>query len=231
MDRNLDCAPTNSAAAFVISDFTKPATFDSMTSRDSSEASALASSAESILPSMYPPLSTRVGNLLAASTTDFAAATGSPATNATAEGPSSNASSSARPASFTARRIKVFLTTANFVPPPARDRRSSPISDTVRPRYSVSRRASDPSIRAFSSATRSTFCCLGIAPPDMKQRASADSGDAHRQAALLPFASAGGPVSGLRARAPLLSVAREGYGAHADGDTDPRRRVAAQLSL
>ncbi len=152
-----------------------------MTSRDSSEASAFASSAESILPSMNPPLSTRVGNFFAASTTDLAAATGSPSTNATAEGPSNRTSSSATPASLTARRIRVFLTTANFVPPSARDRRSSVISDTVRPRYSVSSRASDPSIRSLSSATRSTFSCLGIAPPDMKQRASADSGDAHRQ--------------------------------------------------
>ena len=54
-ETNLDCAPTSSAAALVISDFIRPAIFDSMTSRDSSEASAFASSAERTLPSMYHP--------------------------------------------------------------------------------------------------------------------------------------------------------------------------------
>ena len=64
----------------------------------------------------------------------FAASTGSPAMNATAVGPSSIDSSSSIDASTAARRINVFLTTANRVPPSASDRLSSVMSDTVSPR-------------------------------------------------------------------------------------------------
>ena len=111
--RNRPWIAWNIEAARVISAFSIPATFESMTSRDSRVASDWASAAESTLPSRYPPLSTRAGNLFAASTTFLAVATTSPWTNATAVGPSRSASSSATPASAAARTINVFLTIAN----------------------------------------------------------------------------------------------------------------------
>ncbi len=100
-------------AARDISDFSIPATFESMTSRDSSSARARASSAVRTLPSTKPPLITSAGSFRAASTRRLAVATTSPCTNATAVGPERRSSSPCRPASVAARRSRVFFATAN----------------------------------------------------------------------------------------------------------------------
>src|SRR5205809_669954 len=163
-DRNRDCAETNVAAARAISPLKRPALLESITSRLSRSASRFASSAESTWPSMYPPFSTRVGNCLVAALIFFAALTASPSTNATADGPD-RSSVSSNPASAAARCISVFLTTVRLASASRSVRRNSVMSDTVKPRYSASSKAADPSIRRLSSATRSSFSVLGIAPP------------------------------------------------------------------
>src|SRR6476660_7862842 len=204
----------NIAAARDISDFSIPAILDSITSRLSRSASADAPAASSGAPSMYPPLITSAGNCLLASFSFFATATTSPFTNATALGPLSISSSSAMPASLAARCIRVFLITARLASTSRRLRRSSVISSTVRPRYSVSSSALSPSICSLSSATRSILVALGIAPPRMKN-APPQTAETRMVGALpleLPRQVPAGRDHAL-VGAPLLSVAtRGGYG-------------------
>jgi hypothetical protein len=83
----------------------------SWTSRGSSFASARAWSASMILPCMTPPLMTRTGYFLAASSSALAASTASPLMKATAVGPSSISTSSSSPTSRTAMRASVFFNT------------------------------------------------------------------------------------------------------------------------
>ena len=109
-------------------------------------------------------MSTRAGNLFAASTTFLAVPTTSPWTNATAVGPSRRASSSATPASAAARIIKVFLTIANRACSDSA-RRSSVASWTDRPRYSARSKASEAWMRSLSAATFAIFSAFGIDPP------------------------------------------------------------------
>src|SRR6266545_7575588 len=87
-DRNRPWRAWNMPAALDISALRAPASLDSMTSRDSSSARPRASSAPKTRPSMNAPFRARAGNRFPASTTLLAAATGSPATKATAVGPS-----------------------------------------------------------------------------------------------------------------------------------------------
>src|SRR6266508_3667883 len=98
-DRNRPWRAWNMPAALDISALRAPASLDSMTSRDSSSARPRASSAPKTRPSMNAPFRARAGNRFPASTTLLAAATGSPATKATAVGPSKSRSSSPTPAS------------------------------------------------------------------------------------------------------------------------------------
>src|SRR5205823_10081408 len=60
------------------------------------------------------------------------------------------------------RRINVFFTTASLVPDSRSERLRSVASPTVRPRKSVRNMAWEPSMRALSSATFSTFSVLGM---------------------------------------------------------------------
>src|SRR5262245_12643240 len=120
------------------------------------------------------------------------------------------------PASAAARAISVFLTTAKLASASRSERRSAVISDTVRPRYSVSNRAADPSIRCFNSATRSSFSVLGIAPPHHMNKAPPQTAETRARACRRSRCLGRCPVGIVRV-APLLSAARSGYG--------PRRTV------
>src|SRR4051812_18434274 len=124
------------------------------------------------------------------------------------------------PASLAARCIRVFLITARLASTSRRLRRSSVISSTVRPRYSVSSSAFAPSICSLSSTTRSILVALGIAPPRNEKRASADSGDAQGDAVPLelPRQVPAGRDYAL-VGAPLLSVATRG--GYQSGDQQP----------
>ena len=93
--------------------FIAPASLASRTSRDSRSASFLISSAESGLPSSTPPLMTRTGFARAKSRRPLAASTGSPLTNAIADGPTQEVLESPRSRlRLAAILVSVFFTTA-----------------------------------------------------------------------------------------------------------------------
>src|SRR4029453_7142691 len=145
--------------------FIAPASFARSTSRDSRSASFLISSALSGLPSSTPPLMTRNGCALAKSRRPLAASTGSPLTNAIADGPTSSSVSCSTPASFAAILVSVFFTTAYLADSPS-ERRSSWSSATLRPRYSVSTAAFEVRNSSAISATAAALSgrAMGLLP-------------------------------------------------------------------
>src|SRR6266511_940100 len=126
-------------------------------------ASARASSAPSTLCSMTAPLTSRVGNRFAASSTALAPDTASPAMNAMAVGPSSSKRTSSRSASVAAILVRVFFTTANVASWSRRDRRSSVTSFSVMPRKSANIAPCELLKRSVNSLTFASFWALGMA--------------------------------------------------------------------
>src|SRR6266508_4169710 len=61
--------------------------------------------------------------------------------------------------------VSVFLTTLYSVWDPRSDARSSPSSPTLRPRYSVSSAAAEPSRRPLMASTSATLLAFGTASP------------------------------------------------------------------
>src|SRR6476620_1368954 len=141
-----------------------PASLARRTSRDSRSASFVISSGVRALPSRTPPLITRRGFALAKSRRPLAASTGSPSTNAMADGPTSWPSNAVTPASLAASSVSVFFTTAKVAFPRSALRRSV-ICFTVSPRYSVSTAAPELRNLSDSSAMAAALSALAMGPP------------------------------------------------------------------
>src|SRR5690606_2536359 len=149
----------------------------------------------------------RAGFALAKSRRPLAAATGSPVTNAMAEGPTSCSSRPSTPASLAATWVSVFFTTAKVALPRSAVR-SSLSCATVSPRYSVSTAAFDSRKRSAILATAAALSGLAMAilpvvvppvassaPERREPRAEAGLGN-HGMARGLRLAPALAPLSG-----------------------------------
>src|ERR687889_1758437 len=97
--------------------------------------------------------------------------------------------------------VRVFFSTRYSVEDPRSDARSWPSSATLRPRYSVSRAATEPSRRPLMASTSATLLAFGTAsPPQTKNGRSETVRVAHatRGGTFMVLACAGALV-GLRA--------------------------------
>ena len=65
--------------------------------------------------------------------------------------------------------VRVFFSTRYSVDDPRSDARSSPSSATLRPRYSVSSAATEPSRRPLMASTSATLLAFGTASPPQKK--------------------------------------------------------------
>src|SRR5947208_3295604 len=124
-------------------------------------ASALSSAGGRIWPSTYPALIASAWFAFANVWSALATATGSSFENTTPVGPVRCGRSSSNRDDWIASRARRFLTTLYSADTARSCLRSSASCWTVRPRYSVSTTVFTPSSRDFSSATASTFSCVG----------------------------------------------------------------------
>src|SRR5215207_10983558 len=65
--------------------------------------------------------------------------------------------------------VRVFFSTRYSVDDPRSDARSSPSSATLRPRYSVSNAATEPSRRPLMASTSATLLAFGTASPPQRK--------------------------------------------------------------
>src|SRR5438874_2104625 len=130
-------------------------------SREGRSASALSSAGGSIWPSTYPALIASAWFAFANVWSALATATGSSFENTTPVGPVRCGRSSSNRDDWIASRARRFLTTLYSADTARSCLRSSASCWTVRPRYSVSTTVFTPSSRDLSSATASTFSCVG----------------------------------------------------------------------
>src|SRR6266480_6165299 len=130
-------------------------------SREGRSASALSSAGGSIWPSTYPALIASAWFAFANVWSALATATGSSFENTTPVGPVRCGLSASNRDDWIASRARRFLTTVAAADTARSCLRSSASCWTVRPRYSVSTTVFTPSSRDFSSATASTFSCVG----------------------------------------------------------------------
>src|SRR5918997_6147917 len=97
--------------------------------------------------------------------------------------------------------VRVFFSTRYSVDDPRSDARSAPRSATLRPRYSVSSAATEPSRRPLMASTSATLLAFGTAPPPKENGRSRDrpTGACHAWRHLTVLRLRRRPWSGLRA--------------------------------
>src|SRR5215217_7821041 len=89
--------------------------------------------------------------------------------------------------------VRVFFSTRYSVEDPRSDARSSPSSATLRPRYSVSSAATEPSRRPLMASTSATLLAFGTASPPQTKNGRSET-------VRLAHATRGGTVLVLRLR-------------------------------
>src|SRR5215218_960460 len=97
--------------------------------------------------------------------------------------------------------VRVFFSTRYSVDDPRSDARSSPSSATLRPRYSVSSAATEPSRRPLMASTSATLLAFGTASPPQQKTDGPGPSDWRmpRVEAPLEVLACAGALTGLRA--------------------------------
>src|SRR5712692_6340443 len=147
-----------------------PTSWARKASRDGKSARALSSVGGSICPSTYPALIASAWWVRANVCNALATATGSSFEKMTPVGPFRCVPSPSSRDDAIAIRSSRFLTTLYCADTARSCLRRSESCCTVRPRYSVSTTVFTPSSRDFSSATASTFSCVGTVGPSALYR-------------------------------------------------------------
>src|SRR5215204_2606145 len=128
--------------------------------------------------------------------------------------------------------VRVFFSTRYSVDDPRSDARSSPSSATLRPRYSVSSAATEPSRRPLMASTSATLLAFGTASPPQKENGRSET-------VRLAHATRGGTGCGARLRRhPVGSSCHAATGrslatrhCSTGGAVDNRERVGGRIAI